>query len=365
MLSAAKHPSPQGADSSLAQNDRQAQTNGQVRDLLGRPIRDLRISVTDRCNFRCTYCMPFDEYPWIPAAQVRTFDEVERLARAFVVLGVDKIRLTGGEPLLRPGLEQLIERLARIDGLDDLALTTNGSLLAQKAESLKAAGLNRINVSLDTLDPEKFRRIRRRGDLQQVLDGLFAARAAGLEPIKLNSVVQRGVNDDDIIPLVEFCREHGFAIRFIEYMDVGNANEWRPDRVVSKREIIETINARYPLREIGRGRGSAPAVDYEFADGGGDIGVIASITEPFCTTCTRARLTADGQLVTCLFASRGQDLKGPLRGGASDDELIEAIGSVWRRRSDRYSDLRLEAMTSGRGYQAREHSKIEMITLGG
>ena len=309
--------------------------------------------------------MPFDEYPWIPTAEVLTFDEIERLARAFVQLGVDKIRLTGGEPLLRPNLEQLIGRLAAIEGLRDLCLTTNGSLLAQKADSLKAAGLTRINVSLDTIDPDKFRRIRRRGDLQQVLNGLFAARAAGLEPVKLNAVVQRGVNEDDVIPLVEFARQHGFAIRFIEYMDVGNANEWKSERVVSKREIIETINARYPLQEIGRGRGSAPAVDYEFADGGGDIGVIASITEPFCSTCTRARLTADGQLVTCLFANSGQDLKGRLRGGASDDQVREAIASVWRRRVDRYSETRLQAMASGAGYKAREHAKIEMITLGG
>jgi cyclic pyranopterin phosphate synthase len=333
-------------------------------DMLNRPIRDLRISVTDRCNFRCTYCMPFDEYPWIPAAQVLTFEEIERLARAFVDLGVDKIRLTGGEPLLRAGLGDLIERLAAIEGLRDIALTTNGSLLAQKAVTLKAAGLQRINVSLDTLDPDKFRRIRRRGELQQVLDGLFAARAAGLEPIKLNAVVQRGVNDDDIIPLVEFCREHRFAIRFIEFMDVGNANAWRRDSVVTKREILGTINAKYPLKEIGRDRGSAPSVDYEFADGGGDIGVIASITEPFCATCTRARLTAEGQLVTCLFANRGHDLRGLLRSGVSDEEVRESISAVWTKRADRYSDLRLASL-NGEGYQARDHAKIEMITLGG
>ena len=363
MLStAAKHPLPVGTDSSSAtrsQNDRTPL------DVFNRPIRDLRISVTDRCNFRCTYCMPFDEYPWIPTAQILTFEEIERLAKAFVGLGVDKIRLTGGEPLLRANLEDLVQRLAAIAGLRDLCLTTNGSLLAQKAAALKAAGLRRINISLDTLDPDKFRRIRRRGELQQVLDGLFAAREAGLDPIKLNAVVQRGVNDDDIIPLVDFCREHGFAIRFIEFMDVGNANSWGADKVVSKREILDTIHSRYPLRETGRDRGSAPAVDYEFADGGGDIGVIASITEPFCSTCTRARLTADGQLVTCLFATGGHDLKSTLRNGANDDDLAKAIASVWRRRVDRYSDLRLEAMASREGYQAREHAKIEMITLGG
>jgi len=367
MLSEAKHASVGTTGSSAsAQSDSAAPQNDKsVVDMLGRPIRDVRISVIDRCNFRCTYCMPFDEYPWIPAGQILTFEEIERLARAFVQLGVDKIRLTGGEPLLRPNVEHLIAGLHGIEGLRELALTTNGSLLAQKAESLRAAGLNRINLSLDTLDPEKFTRIRRRGNLDQVLNGLFAARSMGLGPIKLNAVVQRGVNDADILPLVEFAREHGFAIRFIEYMDVGNANEWRPDRVFSKREIIERIDSRYPLREIGRDRGSAPAVDYEFLDGAGDVGVIASITEPFCSTCTRARLTADGQLVTCLFASRGQDLKGLLRGSATDNELVGAIAGGWRRRTDRYSDSRLQAMTSDQGYEAREHSKIEMITLGG
>ncbi len=363
MLTEAKHPSPAGTDASSAsrsQNDRAPL------DVFNRPIRDLRISVTDRCNFRCTYCMPFDEYPWIPTAQVLTFEEIGRLAKTFVQLGVDKIRLTGGEPLLRANLENLVERLAAIEGLRDLCLTTNGSLLAEKAATLKAAGLKRINISLDTLDPEKFARIRRRGELQQVIEGLFAAKAAGLNPIKLNAVVQRGVNEEDILPLVDFCREHDFAIRFIEYMDVGNANAWGADKVVSKREILETINSRYPLREIGRERGSAPAVDYEFADGGGgDVGVIASVTEPFCATCTRARLTADGQLVTCLFATGGHDLKTLLRSGATDDEIRGAVASVWSGRIDRYSDLRLEAMTSGEGYQAREHAKIEMITLGG
>jgi cyclic pyranopterin phosphate synthase len=309
--------------------------------------------------------MPLDEYPWTPMDQILTFDEIERLARTFVGLGVDKIRLTGGEPLLRAGLEDLIGRLARIDGLRELCLTTNGSLLADKVHVLKEAGLKRVNVSIDTLDPEKFARIRRRGDLDKVLDGLFAAQEAGLGPIKVNTVVERGVNEEDIVPLVEFAREHGFEARFIEFMDVGNANSWRSDKVVPKREILERIAARFPLREVGREAGTAPAVDYEFLDGSGFVGVIASVTEPFCGTCTRARLTADGKLVTCLFSDIGRDLKGPLRAGASDEELTQLVGGIWRGRTDRYSEERREALANGNGYEAREHRKIEMITLGG
>ncbi len=336
-----------------------------MQDALNRSLRDLRISVIDRCNFRCTYCMPLDEYPWTPTDRLLTFDEIERLARAFVGLGVNKIRLTGGEPLLRAHLEDLVGRLARIDGLQELCLTTNGSLLADRVPALKDAGLKRVNVSIDTLDPEKFARIRRRGDLNKVLDGLFAAQKVGLGPIKVNTVVERGVNEDDIVPLVEFARENGFEARFIEFMDVGNANSWRLDRVVPKREILARISARFPLREVGREAGTAPAVDYEFADGSGFVGVIASVTEPFCGTCTRARLTADGKLVTCLFSDIGRDLRGPLRAGATDEELTALVGGIWRARTDRYSEERLEALANGAGYDAREHRKIEMITLGG
>jgi cyclic pyranopterin phosphate synthase len=259
----------------------------------------------------------------------------------------------------------LIAQLAPLEGLKDLCLTTNGSLLAEQAAALKAAGLRRLNVSLDTLDPEKFPRLRQRGELARVLDGIFAAKAEGFHSIKLNAVIERGVNDDDIIPLVEFARSHGFAMRFIEYMDVGNSNDWISAKMVAKREIIDTINARYPLREIGRNDGSAPSVDYEFADGGGEVGVIASVTEPFCTSCTRGRLTADGKLVTCLFSDTGHDLKALLRGGASDEQLIEFISRIWQTRADRYSDQRLEALNSPDGYQAKAHKKIEMITLGG
>src|ERR671923_1613612 len=327
-------------------------------DTYKRALNDLRISVTDRCNFRCTYCMPLDQYEWISKKEILTFEEIARLAGLFVRLGVEKIRLTGGEPLVRQNLDRLVAKLAAIGRLKDLCLTTNGALLAEKVQSLKQAGLRRINVSLDTLDPEKFKQMTKRGDLKKVLEGIFAAKSHGLHPIKLNAVIERGVNDDDILPLVEFSRENGFAIRFIEYMDVGNANNWTSEKLVSKKEIIAKIEARFPLREVGRDQGSAPAVDYEFADGRGDLGVIASVTEPFCSTCTRARLTADGKLVTCLFSQVGHDVKGLLRGGASDEEIIEIISAIWRKRTDRYSDERLEAMNSGRGYRAKDHKKI-------
>ncbi len=334
-------------------------------DTFNRPVKDLRISVTDRCNFRCTYCMPFDEYTWINKKEILSFEEIARLAKFFVQLGVDKIRLTGGEPLVRQDLEKLIDKLSSLSGLNDLSLTTNGSLLADKAPALKAAGLKRINVSIDTLNPEKFKRMTKRGDLAKVLDGLFAAKSNDLHPIKINAVIERDVNDDDIIELVEFSRENGFAIRFIEYMDVGNSNSWASQKMVSKKEILETINGRFPLREVGRNGGTAPSVDYQFTDGRGDIGVIASVTEPFCSSCTRARLTADGKLVTCLFSQTGHDLKSLLRDGSTDEDILEVIASAWRKRRDRYSDERLEALLSSNGYDPRQHGKIEMITLGG
>lgn len=334
-------------------------------DTLQRPIKDLRISVTDRCNFRCTYCMPLDDYDWLDKREVLTFEEITRLARLFIQLGVEKIRLTGGEPLARRDLEQLVKSLSDLDGLRDLCLTTNGSTLAEKAQALKAAGLRRLNVSLDSLKPDRFRRITKRGDLQKVLDGLFVAKKHGFSPIKLNAVIERGVNDDEIIDLVTFSLEHGFAIRFIEFMDVGNANHWQSDTIVPKQEILDIINTRFPLREVGRKGGSAPSVDYQCVDGSGDIGVIASVTEPFCASCTRARLTADGRLVTCLFANTGHNLKVLLRGGASDDRLLDVLQQVWLQRTDRYSEERLAALHSGAGYDPKEHKKIEMISLGG
>jgi cyclic pyranopterin phosphate synthase len=335
-------------------------------DAFNRSLRDLRISVTDRCNFRCTYCMPLDEYEWLEKSEVLSFEEITRLARLFLSLGVEKIRLTGGEPLARRDLARLVAKLSALDPAPEICLTTNGSLLAEKAADLRAAGLRRINVSIDSLRPERFRQITKRGDLQKVLDGLFAAQRLGLHPIKINAVIERGVNDDEILDLVAFARAHGFSLRFIEFMDVGNANEWRLDKIVSKREIIEAIHARFPLRQIGREKGSAPSVDYEFVDGcQGDIGVIASVTEPFCGSCTRARLTADGKFVTCLFAHTGYDLKKLMRDGASDAEVLSVLQTIWGKRNDRYSEERLAALQSTVGYDPKRQKKLEMISLGG
>jgi GTP 3',8-cyclase len=333
-------------------------------DLYKRPVHDLRISVTDRCNFRCSYCMPLDKYEWIDKKEILTFEEITRLATLFVGLGVEKIRLTGGEPLVRQNLDRLVGQLSPIQGLNDLCLTTNGALLGEKIHALKLAGLRRINVSLDSLDPDKFRQITKRGDLDKVLEGIFAAKSHGLHPIKLNAVIERGVNDEDILPLVEFSRQHGFAMRFIEYMDVGNANNWTSEKLVPKNEMIAKIHSRYPLKEVGRAQGSAPSVDYEFVDGQGDIGVIASVTEPFCSSCTRVRITADGKIVTCLFSETGHDVKALLRSGASDEEILKLLGSIWRTRVDRYSLDRLEALRSA-NYDPKSHKKIEMISLGG
>lgn len=333
-------------------------------DALNRPIRDLRISVTDRCNFRCSYCMPLDEYQWIDKKEILTFEEIARLAHLFVDLGVEKIRLTGGEPLVRQNLDQLVAKLSVIDGLKDLCLTTNGALLTEKVGALKAAGLKRVNVSIDSLDPEKFKLMTKRGDASKVLEGIFAAKSHHLDPIKLNAVIEKGLNEDDILSLVEFSRDNGFAMRFIEYMDVGNSNNWTSEKLVSKKEIIDKIHSRYPLKEVGRAQGSAPSVDYEFVDGRGDIGVIASVTEPFCSSCTRVRLTADGKVVTCLFSDVGHDVKSLLRGGASDEEICAFLTAIWQNRGDRYSAERLEALRSAK-YDPKSHKKIEMISLGG
>jgi GTP 3',8-cyclase len=342
----------------------QSAPESSLKDALGRPLKDLRISVTDRCNFRCSYCMPLEKYEWIDRREILSFEEITRLAKLFVQLGVEEVRLTGGEPILRHGLEQLIAQLAQLDGLKDLCLTTNASLLSEKAPALAQAGLKRINVSLDTINKEKFQQMTRRDDLVHVLGGIFAAMRHGIKPVKLNSVIQRGINDDDILELVEFSRQNGFWIRFIEYMDVGNSNNWVSDKMVSKKEILEKINERYPLQEIGRYDASAPAVNYSFLDGIGNIGVIASVTEPFCSGCTRGRLTADGKLVTCLFSDKGHDLKKLIRQGADDWDLSEAIRMAWSMRKDRYSEERLEAMKSGE-YRPGSRKKMEMISLGG
>ena len=333
-----------------------------VVDQLERPLRDLRISVTDRCNYRCNYCMPYDEYVWIERDAVLSFEEITRLAGIFVALGVEKIRLTGGEPLVRRDLEELISQLASLGGLKDLSLTTNGSLLAEKASGLRKAGLDRINVSLDTLQPKRFETLTRRGELDQVLEGIQAAAAAGLTPLKINTVMMKGFNDDEILDLVDYCRTGGYEIRFIEFMDVGNSNAWTPGRVLPKQLIQETIHARYPIEELGRSDGRAPSVDYRYKDGKGKLGIIGSLTEPFCSDCTRARVTADGRLVTCLFSESGFDLKSRLRASDDDQETIQAIRSVWSGRRDRYSEERWKTLKDG-GY--RSGKKIEMITLGG
>jgi cyclic pyranopterin phosphate synthase len=310
--------------------------------------------------------MPLDEYEWLAKGEVLSFEEITRLVRLFMTFGVEKIRLTGGEPLARRDLETLIAKLSALNPAPELCLTTNGSLLVEKAAALKAAGLRRINVSLDSLKPDRFRQITKRGDLQKVLSGLFAAKHVGFHPIKINALIERGVNDDEILDLTAFVREHEFSLRFIEFMDVGNANEWRVDKIVSKREILETINERFPLRELGREKDSSPSVDYEFVDDRrGDIGVIASVTEPFCGACTRARLTADGKFVTCLFAHTGYDLKKLMRSNASDVEIREVLQAVWTKRKDRYSEERLAALQSAIGYNPKRQKKIEMISLGG
>ncbi|MFN8005815.1 MAG: GTP 3',8-cyclase MoaA [Terriglobia bacterium] len=336
-----------------------------IKDLYQREIKDLRVSVTDRCNLRCTYCMPLEKYAWIQKEEILSFEETSRLVTLFLQLGVDQVRLTGGEPLVRQDLEILVRQLSGLEGLKDLSLTTNGIYLSEKAEALATAGLRRLNVSLDSLNPERYHLMTQRGDVKKVIDGLFIVRRLGFHPIKINMVVERGTNDMDLLDMAEFCRENEFSLRFIEYMDVGNTNHWGSEKMVSKQEILERIHSRYPLIEVGRNRGTAPAVEYRYADGKADIGVIASVTEPFCSSCTRARITADGKLVTCLFSETGHDLKRLLRSGASDQELLASIRSVWEHRSDRYSDERLRAMNSPKGYDPSERKKIEMISLGG
>jgi len=329
-------------------------------DTLRRPVRDLRISVTDRCNFRCTYCMPKtvfgQEYRFMDRKELLTFEELERVVRVFAELGVEKIRLTGGEPLLRKELETLVERLDTIDGLD-LTLTTNASLLARKAEALRAAGLDRVNVSLDSLDDATFRAM---NDVDfpvaRVLEGIDAAAAAGL-PVKVNAVVKRGVNDEGVVEMARYFRGTGKSLRFIEYMDVGATNGWRLDDVVPAAEIVERIDASFPLEPVEAAYRGEVAQRFRYRDGGGEVGVIASVTQPFCGDCTRARISAEGKLYTCLFAVRGTDLRALLRGGASDEDLREAIAAVWALRTDRYSEVRTE--------QTSTMPRIEMSYIGG
>ena len=343
-----------------------------VIDTLQRPLRDLRISVTDRCNLRCTYCMPravFNEqYDFLPRSELLSFEEIERLAKLFISLGVQKIRLTGGEPLLRRGIERLVGMLARLHTHEgkplEIALTTNAVLLAQKAQSLKDAGLSRISISLDGLSDETFRRMSDSAvPVGAVLDGIAAAQRVGLAPVKVNMVVQRGVNEHEIIPMVEHFRNSGIVPRFIEYMDVGCSNGWRLDEVVTAREILETISARYPLLPLDSNYHGEVAERWRYADGGGEIGVIASVTQVFCHSCTRARLATDGKLYTCLFATGGADLRAPLRLGVSDQVLTDLIAARWGQRNDRYSELR-HAMSAA-DLAERQGAKIEMSYIGG
>ena len=334
-------------------------------DKFRRPFRDLRISVTDRCNFRCTYCMPAEiygeRYQFLPKSQLLTFEEIERLTRVFVGLGAQKVRLTGGEPLVRNEVEHLVERLARVDGVDDLTMTTNAYLLPQKAQTLKNAGLGRVTVSLDTLDDEVFRQMNGRGfGVDRVLEGIEAAERAGFHPIKVNSVVQRGVNDHTIVDLARYFRERGHIMRFIEYMDVGTLNGWRMDDVVPADEIVALIDAEMPLIPVESNYRGEVASRYRYADGDGEIGVIASVTKPFCGDCTRLRLSPEGQIFTCLFGSVGTDLRGPLRDGATDEELASLASRVWRVREDRYSEERA-SLTE----ELRSREKVEMYRIGG
>ena len=342
-------------------------------DTLQRPLRDLRISVTDRCNLRCTYCMPREvfgkDHPFLPRAELLSFEEIARLAASFVALGVEKIRLTGGEPLLRRNVEQLVEALARLSTPSgkpvEVAMTTNGVLLAAKAQSLKDAGLARLAVSLDGLSDETFKRMSDTAvPVRTVLGGIEAAQRAGFDAIKVNMVVQRGVNDHEIIPMAAHFRadNSGTILRFIEYMDVGNTNGWCMDEVVTAAEILQTIAARYPLRPIEPNYGGEVAERWAYQDGAGEIGVIASISRAFCHSCTRARLSTDGKLFTCLFAGSGLDLRAPLRAGASDTALEELISSRWQQRRDRYSELR-SAATEGAELAAAK--KVEMSFIGG
>jgi GTP 3',8-cyclase len=333
----------------------------QIDDTLGRPLRDLRISVTDRCNFRCVYCMPKEvfgrDYAFLPREQLLSFEEIERLARVFAAHGVEKIRLTGGEPLVRRDLELLVAMLARIDGLD-LTLTTNGSLLPQKAQALADAGLRRITVSLDSLDDDVFRAMNDVDfPVERVLAGIEAAAAAGLAPVKVNMVVRRGLNEDSVLPMARYFRESGHILRFVEYMDVGHTNGWRLDDVVPAAELVAAIDAELPLEPVEPAYRGEVARRWRYRDGGGEIGLIASVTQPFCGDCTRARISADGKLYTCLFALRGHDLRAVLRSGASDDELSRVIRDVWRVRADRYSELRTA--------ETADLPKVEMSYIGG
>jgi cyclic pyranopterin phosphate synthase len=337
----------------------------ETRDALGRPLHDLRISLLDQCNFRCPYCMPEAEfhadYEFLRKQQRLTYDEILRVARVAAGLGVSKIRLTGGEPLLDRNLADLVAGLASLPGVDDLALTTNGMLLAPLAEKLAEAGLHRVTISLDSLDKDVFSVMSGgRGDLQRVLAGLEAAERAGLSPIKINVVVERGMNDHTVMDLLDYFRGSGHIVRLIEYMDVGNRNGWRMEQVVPSRELLQQIGRRWPVRRIDQNYPGEVARRYEYVDGQGEIGFISSVTEPFCGGCSRARLSADGVLYTCLFASHGTDLRESIRNGADEKELADILSRIWLQRADRYSELRSPELA-----EAHMQRKVEMYRIGG
>ncbi len=332
---------------------------------MGRPLKDLRISVTDRCNFRCTYCMPAEifgeSYQFLPKNEILSFEEIARLARIFVEFGVNKLRITGGEPLLRTDLHILIAMLTGMPGLEDLTLTTNAYLLPQQAQQLKDAGLQRVTISLDTLDDEVFKEMNGRGiSIDRVLQGIDAAAAVGLAPIKINAVVQKGVNDHTVVDLARYFKNSGHIVRFIEYMDVGNRNGWKWDQVVPAAEIVQRIDAEMPLEPVDSNYPGEVANRYRYRDGQGEIGVISSVSQPFCANCTRSRLSTDGKLYTCLFANTGISLRDEMRAGASDDDLKNLISRIWTRRTDRYSEERTELAAL-----QNAPAKVEMYQIGG
>ncbi|MDR7318438.1 GTP 3',8-cyclase MoaA [Brevibacillus nitrificans] len=336
----------------------------QILDTRNRPLRDLRISVTDKCNFRCQYCMPAEifgpDFEFLPQHKLLSFEEITRLTRIFTSVGVGKIRITGGEPLMRKELPKLIGMIRQVEGVQDIAMTTNGSLLARHAKALKEAGLDRVTVSLDSLDDERFGRMNGRGyHVSDVLKGIEAAAEAGLS-IKLNMVVQRGVNDEDILPMARFFREQKHTLRFIEFMDVGNSNGWKLDQVVPSSEIVQRIHEEMPLEPIDPNYFGEVASRYRYVGTDQEIGLISSVTQAFCSTCTRARLSAEGKLYSCLFASAGDDLWAPLREGKSDEEIREQIRTIWGKRDDRYSEVRLND-TPG----LNKPDKVEMSHIGG
>ena len=340
-----------------------SQAKKTVRDLFGRQLADLRVSVTDRCNFRCTYCMPAEiygeRYQFLPREQVLSYEEIARLVKVFVNLGVSRVRLTGGEPLLRQDLQTLVAMLAGMEGVDDLSLTTNGYLLADQAQPLKDAGLKRLTISLDTLDDDIFRQMNGRGfGTQRVLDGIRAAEEAGFRNIKINAVVKKGVNDHTVVDLARYFKDRAHTVRFIEYMDVGNRNGWQMEHVVSSKELIHKLNEEMPLEPLRKAFLGEVADKYRYLDGQGEVGVISSVTEPFCGDCTRVRLSADGKIYTCLFASEGHDVKTPLRDGASDEDIEAILSGIWQVRTDRYSEERT-ALSGNRT------DKVEMYHIGG